>query len=223
MIEIHRHSEKNPWTYHQLDLRQGEIRDEVLAGGAGRILFSEVAPVITLGRRRTEEDLLALSEEYAKRGIQLLDVSRGGRATYHGPGQWVVFLVDSLEKLTGDRRGVRKLVDGLFAAILEVCRSRYPSAEVREGKEAGVWTMPGSLGSKVAALGVQVERGVVLHGVSVNIYRTETSFYGLNPCGLQAPVGFLEPADLTEEGRERAFLEWRERIEISLRKQFPSY
>lgn len=223
MIETHRHSEKDPWTYQRLDLLQGEIRDGVLEGKPGRILFSEVAPVITLGRRRTEEDLLADPEEYAKRGIQLMDVSRGGRATYHGPGQWVVFVVGSLETMTGDRRGVRKLVDGLFQAILEVCRMRFPAAEIREGKEAGIWTKSGGQASKVAALGVQIDRGVVLHGFSVNIFKTETSFYGLNPCGLQAPVGYLEPADLPVEMREQAFLDWRERIEISLRKQFPRY
>lgn len=223
MIEIHRHTLERPWTYRALDLLQSEIRTEVLAGKPGRILFSEVAPVITLGRRRTSEDLLFSPREYEKKGIELLEVSRGGRATYHGPGQWVVFVVGSLEKMTGDRRGVRKLVDGLFSVMLEVCRSRYPCAEIREGKEAGIWSEAGERGAKLAALGVQIERGVVLHGFSVNVFQTTTSFQGLNPCGLEAPVGYLESADLSETERERAFLEWRERIEAALQRRFPRY
>lgn len=223
MIQTHRHSEKSPWTYRELDRLQGEIRDEVLSGKPGRILFSEVAPVITLGRSRTAEDLLLADAEYAKLGIELLNVSRGGRATYHGPGQWVVFIVGSLEAMTGDRRGVRKLVDGFFQAMLALCCTRFPRAEIRHGKEAGIWSEPGSTGVKLGALGVQIDRGVVLHGFSLNIFQTPTSFLGLNPCGLRAPVGYLETGVLSEVQREKAFLAWREKIEIVLLRHFPRY
>lgn len=214
-IEVHRHSASSPWTYQQLDERQRSIRDEVLAGGKGKILFSEVAPVITLGRGRVEEDLLLPRAEYARKGVEIYETSRGGRATYHGPGQWVVFVVDSLERLTGDRRGVRKLVDGLFSVALEICREKFPRAEIREDCEAGVWSEPGAGGTKLAALGVRIDRGVVQHGFSLNIYETPTSFVGIHPCGLSLPVGYLE-------SNEGAFLEWRERVERSLRGKFPA-
>ncbi len=222
-VVTHRHSESKPWTYEDLNALQHDVKKEVRSGQPGKIIFSEVAPVITLGKRNTSEDLLLTPDEYKRRGISILEVSRGGRATYHGPGQWVVFIVEKLEKLTGDSRGVRKLVDGLFSAMLEVVREEFPGAEIREGKEAGIWSDAGEAGAKIAALGVQIEEGVVLHGFSVNVFRTSTSFQGLNPCGLTAPVGYLEDAsERSPEVRSMVFLAWRDKLGAALKRSFPA-
>jgi lipoate-protein ligase B len=132
----------------------------------------------------------ASPDALARAGVALYAADRGGLATYHGPGQWVLFAVDRLERLTGDRRGVRKAVEGLLDVALEVGRRYDPGARIGEGAELGVWTRRG----KFAAVGVHVQQGVLLHGLSVNGFRTPTSFLGLRPCGLDAPVDFLLPA-----------------------------
>ncbi len=205
--EVRRHSAGSPWTYFDLDRRQKEVRMEIARGGPGRLILSELPPTITLGMRETREDLLAPESELRERGISLVVASRGGRATYHGPGQWVVFPVDSLERMTGDRRGVRKLVDALLEIARELCAERFPRAEIRSGKEAGVWTESGPAGAKLVALGVRIEDGVVQHGLAVNVQRTPESFVGLRPCGLESPIGFLEPS-----ASESAFVEWGNKI-----------
>jgi len=151
------------------------------------LLLSEVAPVITVGRRTAPGDILFTPELLAKRGIELHRTDRGGFATYHGPGQWVLFAVDHLDRLTGDSRGVRLAVEGLLQIALQVGRKYDPGMEIRSGAETGVWSPRG----KCAAVGVHVEQRVVLHGLAVNGYRTTTSFMGLRPCGLDAPVDFL--------------------------------
>ncbi|MBS1961377.1 MAG: hypothetical protein JST04_04105 [Bdellovibrionales bacterium] len=221
-VEIHRHRPETPWSYADLARRQEAVAEEVRGGAPGRLIFSEVAPVVTLGFRKTEEDLLFAREGYAARGIALLEVTRGGRATYHGPGQWVVFPVESLERLTGDRKGVRKAVEGLLGAIRAAVGTRFSGAEIREGKEAGVWTQSGIGGAKVAALGIRIRDGVIQHGVSVNIFPTSESFAGIRPCGLDAPVAYLAPEAAPAE-RERAMLDWRERIERELLARFPNF
>jgi len=185
--EIRRHSKESPWTYAMLDARQREIARRVLAGGAGAFLLSEVAPVITVGRRAAPTDLLLPKDLLARAGVEIMPTDRGGLATWHGPGQWVLFAVDSLERLTGDRRGVRKAVEGLLHVALEVGRTFDPTAEIRSGAETGVWTRKG----KFAAVGVHIDQGVLLHGLSVNGFKTETSFMGLRPCGLDLPVDYL--------------------------------
>ncbi len=220
-IEIHRHTPDHPWTYADLERRQSEIRADVARGEPGRLLFSEVAPVVTLGFRRTEEDLLFSAEDFARRGIPLLDVSRGGRATYHGPGQWVIFPIESLERLTGDRRGVRKVVETLLDAGREACLDRFPAAEIRSGKEAGLWTESGPRGAKFAALGIRILDGIVQHGLSVNVFPTPESFVGIRPCGLEAPVAFL--TDLPDADRESVFLERRARLESALVTRWPIF
>jgi lipoate-protein ligase B len=199
-VEVRRHTAAQPWTYAMLDQRQREVAAQVRAGGPGAILLSEVAPVITLGRRAAVEELLLSRARLAELGVEVLPTDRGGLATYHGPGQWVLFVVDSLERLTGDRRGVRAAVEGLLAITRDVGARYDSSAEIREGCETGAWTRAGKFG----AVGIHVENGVLQHGLAVNGYATPTSFVGLRPCGLDAPVSFLL-AGTADSAREAAF------------------
>ncbi len=174
--------------YAELDRRQREIAQAVRGGAPGRLLLTEVLPVITRGRRAPSTTPLLLPEpELAHLGIEVYPTDRGGFDTWHGPGQWVLFPVDRLEALSGDSRGVRKTVEALLDAALEVGRFYDPTAQIREGAETGVWTSRG----KFAAVGVHVEQGVLLHGMAVNALRAATSFIGLRPCGLDAPVDYL--------------------------------
>ena len=187
-VSVKRTTPAEPWTYEQLNLRQREIAARVKAGGPGALLLSEVSPVITRGRRTHHADLFLSASEYQVLGIELIEVDRGGFATYHGPGQWVVFVVDHLEKLTGDSRGVRKAVHHLLSLAQDVALHFGVEAQIREGAELGLWTATG----KLAALGVHIEDRVLLHGLSFNVFQTPASFQGLNPCGLKAPVAYLE-------------------------------
>ena len=101
-IEIRRHLATDPWTYELLNLRQREIGKRVLEGAPGALLMSELAPVITSGRRTPKSDLLMTDVALERLGIAHIETDRGGFATYHGPGQWVLFPVDRLDRLTGD-------------------------------------------------------------------------------------------------------------------------
>lgn len=189
-VEVRRHTRQALWTYAALDQRQREVADRVRldSDAPGALLLSEVAPVITLGRRTVSADLLMDEEAYRERGIELLAVDRGGLATWHGPGQWVAFAVDRLDRLTGDSRGVRRAVEGLMDAAAGVARRYAPGVELRWGAETGLW-LPGS--GKLASVGVHVERGVLLHGLSLNVQRFPGSFLGLRACGLDAQPAFL--------------------------------
>lgn len=188
-IEIRRHADLAPWTYEALDRYQRKCADQVRVGFPGTILLSELSPVITLGKRvaHTDSELTLSREELADLGIGVYPTDRGGLATYHGPGQWVVFVVDFIDRLTGDRRGVRRAVDGLLEAAHRAGSLFRDDLEIRDGNQAGVWSPQG----KVASVGVKFSQGVMLHGLSVNGYATEESFIGLKPCGMEPRVDFL--------------------------------
>jgi lipoate-protein ligase B len=196
-IEFHRHTPERPWSYADLDRRQREIAARITEGGPGALLISEVSPVITYGRRAGEGELRLPPQVLRAMGIETLATDRGGLATWHGPGQWVVFAVDRLDRLTGDSRGVRKAVEGLLRIAESVARRYAPEAAGREGCELGVWTARG----KVASVGVHIQDRVLLHGLSVNGFKTDRSFVGLRPCGLDAPVDYLLPANGVEFDR----------------------
>lgn len=216
-VEIHRHTPETPWTYRDLDVRQREIAREVREGGAGCILLSEVAPVVTMGRRATVSEL-PLGEPYLReKGIDVLFTDRGGLATYHGPGQWVLFVVEKLERLTGDPRGVKDAVCRLLKTAEEVGRLYDESVVIRDGLETGVWTSKG----KFAAVGVHVEEGILLHGLAVNGFKTAQSFVGLRPCGLDAPVDFLlDGRGRPAQDREVLFKELGDRLAETAKRSF---
>ncbi len=186
-FETRRHSEKSAWTYEKLDLRQRELAASLDQTQCGTALLSEVAPVITLGRKAVPEDLFYSPEIYQAQGIQIYQTDRGGKATYHGYGQWVLFVIEKLEKITGDPMGVRKATLFLLDIALKVGSRYKKDCHIRLKDETGVWSSEG----KFASLGVKISRGVMLHGLCLNGYKTPQSFFGIRPCGLDAPLSFL--------------------------------
>ena len=188
IVQIYRHQPPQLiWTYSVLDAYQRKIAQRVKQGGRGGLLLSELAPVITLGRRAGESSFTQSRVSLLEQGIEVYAADRGGLATYHGPGQWVLFPVFRLQELTGDPRGVSCLVDLLLQVAFEVGQQYLSAPEVKQGKEQGVWSPQG----KFASVGVQIQEGVILHGLSINGFKTPQSFQGIRPCGLDAPVSFL--------------------------------
>lgn len=214
-VELRRHRPDCSWTYAQLDQRQREIARRVEQGGPGALLISEVAPVITWGKRTPASDLLLSDQDFLQRGMSLYPTDRGGLATYHGPGQWVIFPIDRLERLTGDSRGVRRVAQALLEAALEVGMFYDSSAGIRSGGETGVWNSHG----KFASVGICIQRGIVFHGLSINGFRTSTSFQGLRPCGMNQPMSYLLECDEEECDQERSFELLRARIQEAILKR----
>ncbi|MEK7690618.1 MAG: hypothetical protein AAB425_06330, partial [Bdellovibrionota bacterium] len=153
-------------------------------------------------------------------GVRLLATDRGGLETYHGPGQWVVFVVNRLETLTGDRRGVRKAVGFLLQAALRAIQG-LPEGRtavlVEEGEKIGIWRDP-ALTEKVASVGISVRKGILHHGLAINGYFTPESFVGINPCGIPgARAGYVIPETIAGPDRPAAFEKLRGRLEAELR------
>ncbi len=220
-IEVHRHSPDQPWTYGLLDQRQRELARHLSIDGEPTLLLSEVAPVITRGRRTPSEDLLCSNAflpggqrpGVIHRAHEVIDIDRGGLATYHGPGQWIVFPVHRLESSVGDPRGIKKIICKLLEIAAQVGRLYSEGVEIRSGAELGVWNLQG----KFAAVGVHIENGILLHGLAVNGFRTAESFQGLRPCGLDLPVAFL-----LNEPNETEFLKLKDHlVETTLRELAP--
>ncbi|MBN22268.1 MAG: hypothetical protein CL678_13385 [Bdellovibrionaceae bacterium] len=209
--EIYRHSIDEPWTYRDLDEYQNEWAQKCLESNDGKLIFSEVSPVVTLGRRAELSDLIATEEEFENKGVLLYQTRRGGLVTYHGPGQWVVFPVRKLEAWVGDSRAIRKFVDQLLEVALQVCRIYVPKAEIQGGLQTGVWGPQG----KLASIGIDIQDRVVTHGLCINGFETQTSFYGIRPCGGPPRVQYL-----LEEPWDEDFMNLQGQIEQAFFKVF---
>jgi lipoyl(octanoyl) transferase len=112
--------------------------------------------------------------------LPVYEAGRGGRYTYHGPGQRVVYLLLDLEKRGRD---VRRLVYSLEGWIIAALKELSISAHRAPGR-IGIWVGESANEAKIAALGIRVRRWVTLHGISINVDPDLTHFEGIVPCGI---------------------------------------
>lgn len=139
---------------------------------ADTLLLLEHPPVYTKGRRTQPADLPMGEDWYELQGIQVRDSDRGGRVTYHGPGQIVGY---PIMEVTDVLEYVRTMERAMLAALAD----EGIEAEVREGL-TGVWVGDAKIGS----IGVHVSRGVTTHGFAINVDCDLQPFEWIVPCGI---------------------------------------
>ncbi|MCU1604204.1 MAG: lipoate-protein ligase [Modestobacter sp.] len=161
--------------YEQAWAQQRGLHAERVAGtGPDTLLLLEHPPVYTAGRR-TEP------HERPADGTPVIDVDRGGKITWHGPGQLVGYPIVALPDPVDVVAHVRRLE----TALMEVCAGFGLVTEQVEGR-SGVWVGADDRGPdrKVAAIGVRVARGVTMHGFALNCDPDLTDFGAIVPCGI---------------------------------------
>ena len=156
------------------------------------LLLLEHEHVYTLGRRAPEEEILLDSAALAARGIAVEQSDRGGRVTYHGPGQLVGYPIISL----GGTADLVGYVRALERAMIAVAADAGVAAGTVEGL-TGIW----AAGRKLGAIGIHVSRGITTHGFAMNVNTDLSMFNGIVPCGI-VDRGVTSLADLL--GREVA-------------------
>lgn len=158
-----------------------EARAAAVADGrAGELVWLlEHPPLYTAGVSARADDLLAPGR------FPVFESGRGGRFTYHGPGQRVAYVMLDLR---ARRRDVRGFVQALEAWVIEALAAFGVRGELRDGR-VGVWVERRTPGlppreDKIAAVGVKIRRWVSFHGVSLNVEPDLEHFGGIVPCGV---------------------------------------
>ena len=156
---------------------QRELFLSRLDGDRGDILMLlEHPPTYTLGRRATPEDVVYGETQRNARGISLYEVDRGGRATYHGPGQLVGYPIMEL----GERYDVLSYLRKLEEVLIKTSADLGVEAR-RDSEHTGVWVG----NNKIGAIGVKITRGITMHGFAFNVTTDLSMFGGIVPCGIQ--------------------------------------
>jgi lipoyl(octanoyl) transferase len=140
------------------------------------LMLLEHPPTYTLGRRAGQSDLVYSEAERAARGIALYEVDRGGKATYHGPGQLVGYPIMEL----GERYDVVAYLRKLEGVLIQTAAELGVQAE-RDPEHTGVWVGK----NKIGAIGVKITRGITMHGFAFNVSTDLSMFSGIVPCGIQ--------------------------------------
>jgi lipoyl(octanoyl) transferase len=187
-----------------------ELQDRVRAARqAGSIpdtlLLLEHDPVYTKGRRTERSDLPMGDDWYRSQGIDVAETTRGGRVTYHGPGQLVGYPIMGIGDVIAY---LRTLERGVIAALGE----EGVAADVRQGL-TGIWVGQRKIGS----IGVHVSRGVTMHGFAVNVDCDLQPFEWIVPCGID---GVRMTSLYVETQRTGAMPCFRKRVAYRLAEAF---
>jgi len=178
----------------------------IRAGEADELVWLlEHPPLFTAGTSAAADELLNPMQ------FPVHEAGRGGRYTYHGPGQRVGYVMLDLDERGRDiRRFVFALEGWLIAALAEL-----GVAARREPGRIGLWVGSGASEAKLAAIGVRVKRWVTLHGFSVNVDPDLTHFAGIVPCGIR-DFGVTSLAKLGKGARMAA-------LDAALAANFPRF
>jgi lipoyl(octanoyl) transferase len=153
-----------------------EARAAAIREGSARecVWLLEHPPLFTAGTSADPAEL------FNPLGFPVHQAGRGGRYTYHGPGQQVGYLMLDLERRGKDIRCFVHALEGWIIATLAELGVQAHRAPGR----IGIWVGEGGSEAKIAALGIRVKRWVTLHGFSINVAPDLTHFTGIVPCGI---------------------------------------
>ena len=137
------------------------------------LLLLEHPPVYTRGRRSSPDELPLGEAFYGAQGIEIVEVDRGGRVTYHGPGQLVGYPIMRIGDIIGYLRTIER-------AVVAALAQEQVAARGGGDRPTGVWAGE----RKIASLGVHVSRRVSTHGFAVNVENDLEPFAWIVPCGM---------------------------------------
>jgi lipoyl(octanoyl) transferase len=174
-IELLFSKEKVPYPQAVEFMRKRVI--DISSGNAPSCLWLlEHPPIYTAGRSAKAGELLQQS-------LPVYDSERGGKYTYHGPGQRIIYLLLDLQKIFHGQPDIAVFVKLLEKWIIEALSSLGINSFTRAGR-VGVWVEENQKEAKIAAIGVRVRRWVSLHGISLNVNPNLEHYKGIIPCGI---------------------------------------
>ena len=178
----------------------------IRAGTAAECVWLlEHPPLFTAGTSADPAELINPQD------FPVFEAGRGGRYTYHGPGQRVGYVLLDLEKRGKD---IRCFVHSLEGWMIDALAGLGVAAHRAEGR-IGIWVGDGAGEKKIGALGVRVKRWVTLHGFAINVAPDLSHFAGIVPCGI-AEYGVTS---LAEQGKQMAL----ERVDAALKGNFQRF
>jgi lipoyl(octanoyl) transferase len=177
-----RHS-KDPVPYPLALDEMNQRADAIRTGNARELIWLlEHPPLYTAGTSANPTEL------FNPQGLPVYVAGRGGRYTYHGPGQRVGYVMLDLEKRGKD---VRRFVHALEGWVIDAL-DRLDVTAYRISGRIGIWVKHKGMDAKIGAIGVRVRRWVTMHGFAVNVSPKLSHFSGIIPCGIaDAPVTSL--------------------------------
>ena len=176
---------KNPVKYRDaIEFMERRLRDIDQEKSSDLIWTLQHEDIYTGGTSFDENEII-------DKTIKVLKTNRGGKITYHGPGQLVFYFVIDLKKRKKD---IRKFISIIEATIINTLKS-YQIQTFSDKKNIGIWYDDNSQIKKIAAIGIRISKWIAYHGISININPDLAKYEGIIPCGV-TDAGITSASDL---------------------------
>lgn len=159
-----------------LKIMEDKLEQIILTKSDETVYLLEHQDVYTAGTSYKQEELLGNSN------IPVIYTGRGGKYTYHGPGQAVIYPLIDLRK-SNRQKDIKLYIQNLELAVINTLRAFSIDAYTIEGK-VGIWTDNQNIPAKLGAIGVRIKKWVTYHGIAVNIKTDLQKYKGIIPCGI---------------------------------------
>ena len=196
---------KKPVNYKiAINLLEKRVHNLALNKGRELLWFLEHKSIFTAGTSYKENEII-------EKSIKIFKTNRGGKITWHGPGQIICYLVIDLNKRKKD---IRKFISAIEKSIINTLEE-FDIQSFNDRKNVGIWINHNNEIKKIAAIGIRVKKWIAFHGFSINYSNSFKEYKKIVPCGIK-DKGITNIINIKKVGKEKILMKLKKNLLINL-------
>ena len=187
-----------------INILEKRVHNLALNNGKELIWFLEHKSIFTAGTNFKENEII-------EKSIKILKTNRGGKITWHGPGQIICYMVINLNKRKKD---IRKFISAIEKSIINTL-DEFDIKSFNDRKNVGIWTNHNNEIKKIAAIGIRVKKWIAFHGFSINYSNSLDEYKKIIPCGIN-DKGIINIKNIKKVNKEQILKKLKRNLLINL-------
>ncbi len=187
-----------------INILEKRVHNLALNNGRELIWFLEHKSIFTAGTNYKENEII-------EKSIKILKTNRGGKITWHGPGQIICYMVINLNKRKKD---IRKFISAIEESIINTL-DEFDIKSFNDRKNVGIWTNHNNEIKKIAAIGIRVKKWIAFHGFSINYSNSLEEYKKIIPCGIN-DKGIININNIKKVSKEQILKKLKKNLLINL-------
>ena len=187
-----------------INILEKRVHNLALKNGRELIWFLEHKSIFTAGTSYKENDII-------EKSIKIFKTNRGGKITWHGPGQIICYLVIDLNKRKKD---IRKFISAIEKSIINTLEE-LDMKSFNDRKNIGIWINHNNQIKKIAAIGIRVKKWIAFHGFSINYSNSLEEYKKIVPCGIR-DKGIINIINIKKVNKEKILKKLKKNLLINL-------
>ena len=187
-----------------INILEKRVHNLAINNGRELIWFLEHKSIFTAGTNYKENEII-------EKSIEILKTNRGGKITWHGPGQIICYMVINLNKRKKD---IRKFISVIEKSIIDTLKE-FDIESFNDRKNIGIWINHNNEIKKIAAIGIRVKKWIAFHGFSLNYSNSLEEYKKIIPCGIK-DRGIININNIRKVSKEKILKKLEKNLLINL-------